>query len=64
MPERTSAFEEYQKQLEDKNKTAIKGKPAREGKLAPVLDELLGEEENLDSEKSHDRDDEREDVAA
>ncbi len=63
MPERTPAFEAYLKELEKNKKSDTKGKPAKEGKLAPVLDELSADEENIDADsfslkKSSDEDQE------
>ena len=46
MPERTSAFESYLKDLENKKVVAPKGRVAREGRLTVAVDEL--------SEKSDD----------
>ena len=40
MPERTSAFESYLKDLENKKVVPPKGRVAREGRLTVAVDEL------------------------
>jgi len=49
MPERTPAFEAYLESLKKSEKSApVKGKVAKEGKLAVALDELSSDEETAE----------------